>query len=223
MSVIALTGATRGLGRALVREFAAGGHTVFGCGRSESAVNELTQTHGAPHSFRAVDITHEADVAAWASEVLASATPDFVVNNAALINQSAPLWDVPAEEFEAVVATNLVGTASVIRHFAPALIARGTGLIVNLSSGWGRSTSPNVAPYCATKWGVEGLTQALSQELPRGVAAIALSPGVVHTEMLESCNPRAAEYEEPETWARRAAPYLLGLTTANNGEALTVP
>ena len=110
-----------------------------------------------------------------------------------------------------------------IRHFAPALIERGSGVIVNLSSGWGRSTSPDVAPYCATKFGVEGLTQALSQELPRGVAAIAVSPGVVHTEMLESCFADAASCEKPDSWATRAAPFFLGLTAADNGASLSVP
>jgi len=224
MSVIALTGATRGLGRALVDEFAAAGHTVFGCGRNAANVAELTREYAGPHAFRVVDITRESDVEAWAGEVLAAATPDLVINNAALINANAPLWRVPADEFERVITTNLIGTASVIRHFVPALIARGEGIVVNLSSGWGRSTAPEVAPYCATKWGVEGLTQALAQELPSGVAAVALSPGVVRTEMLDSCmGAAAAAYEDPSTWATRAAPFLLQLTAANNGEALTVP
>ena len=224
MSIIALTGATRGLGRALVHEFAAAGHTVFGCGRSETHVAELAREYGEPHAFRVVDVTREADVEAWAAEVLTVRAPDLVINNAALINANAPLWRVPADEFERVITTNLIGTASVIRHFVPALIARGEGIVVNLSSGWGRSTSPEVAPYCATKWGVEGLTQALAQELPPGVATVALSPGVVRTEMLDSCmGAAAAAYEDPGTWATRAAPFLLQLTAANNGEALTVP
>ena len=82
-----------------------------------------------------------------------------------------------------VCSENIKGVASVIRYFTPAMIDRGTGVIVNFSSGWGRSTSPEVAPYCATKWAIEGLTGALSQELPAGLAAVALNPGVIDTDM----------------------------------------
>ncbi len=112
MSIIALTGATRGLGRALVHEFVAAGHTVFGCGRSETHVARLARDYGEPHAFRVVDVTREADLEAWAAEVLAVRAPDIVINNAALINASAPLWRVPADEFERVITTNLIGTAS---------------------------------------------------------------------------------------------------------------
>ena len=64
------------------------------------------------------------------------------------------------------------------------MVERGKGVIVNLSSGWGRSVSPEVAPYCATKWAIEGLTKALAEELPEGMAAVPLNPGVVDTDML---------------------------------------
>jgi len=64
------------------------------------------------------------------------------------------------------------GTANVIRYFVPDMVRRKSGVIVNFSSGWGRSTDAEVAPYCASKWAIEGLTQALSQELPSGMAAV---------------------------------------------------
>ncbi len=60
-------------------------------------------------------------------------------------------------------------------------------MIVNFSSYWGRSGAAEVAPYCASKWAIEGLTAALAEELPKGMAAVALNPGVIYTEMLESC------------------------------------
>jgi len=62
----------------------------------------------------------------------------------------------------------------------PAMVRRGQGVIVNFSSGWGRSTDAGVAPYCATKWAIEGLTQALAQELPPGMAAVPLNPGIIN-------------------------------------------
>jgi NAD(P)-dependent dehydrogenase (short-subunit alcohol dehydrogenase family) len=105
----------------------------------------------------------------------------------------------------------------------PLLQKQGRGIMVNFSSGWGRSVSAGVAPYCATKWGVEGLTAALAAELPQGLAAIALNPGVIDTEMLRSCfGEEAARYPSPEKWARKAVPYLLGLSEKENGRALSL-
>ena len=116
-----------------------------------------------------------------------------------------PLWNVPPDEFRRVVDVNVTGTYHTIRHFAPAMIEAGRGVIVNFSSGWGRSSAPEVAPYCATKWAIEGMTRSLAQELPTGLAAVSLNPGVIHTEMLESCfGTAAAGYPTPEKWAERA-------------------
>lgn len=149
--------------------------------------------------------------------------PDLLINNAALINRNAPLWQVSAAEFDRVIDVNLKGVANTIRHFLPAMIRAGHGVVVNFSSGWGRSTAPEVAPYCATKWGIEGLTQALAQELPRGLAAVPLNPGIIHTEMLESCFGAAARsYPDPETWARSAVSLLLRLGPKDNGRPLSV-
>jgi NAD(P)-dependent dehydrogenase (short-subunit alcohol dehydrogenase family) len=122
-----------------------------------------------------------------------------------------------------VLRVNVAGTANVIRALLPAMIAAGSGIVVNMSSGWGRSTAPEVAPYCASKWAIEGLTQALSQELPPGLAAVAVNPGVIDTEMLRSCwGDSAGSCPSPDDWAGRAMPFLLSLTPAHNGQALTV-
>ena len=221
---IVLTGVSRGLGRALVEGFVAGGHVVWGCARSAAAVAELAARHGPPQDFAVVDVAETAAVAAWAERFLAAhGAPDLLINNAALINRNAPLWEVPATEFDRVMDVNLKGVANVIRHFVPAMVARRRGVIVNLSSGWGRSTDAEVAPYCATKWGIEGLTQALAQELPAGMAAVPLNPGIIDTDMLRSCfGGAAASYPSPAAWAERAVPFLLGLGPAANGKPLTV-
>jgi NAD(P)-dependent dehydrogenase (short-subunit alcohol dehydrogenase family) len=223
--VIALTGVTRGLGRALAGEFIRLGHTVAGCGRTAGAIAELRREHGAPHDFAVVDVASDEQVQRWAARVCEGpGTPDLVVNNAALINRNAPLWQVSAAEFGQVIDVNLKGVANVIRHFVPKLLARQKGVIVNLSSGWGRSADAEVAPYCATKWAIEGLTQALAQELPPGLAAVALNPGIINTAMLQSCfGASAANYPTAGQWAGRAARFLLELGPANNGQALTAP
>lgn len=222
--LIVLTGATRGLGLAMVEKFIELGHTVLGCGRSRDNIDALRRRFGAPHDFAAVDVAREPEVERWAARLLSShGVPDLLINNAAVINQNAPLWQVPAEEFDHLIDINIKGVANVIRHFVPAMTARKSGVIVNFSSAWGRSTSSEVAPYCASKWAIEGLTQALAQELPRGMAAVPLNPGVIDTDMLRSCfGDSAGRYPTPERWAETAVPFILALNSRDNGKSLTV-
>jgi len=223
--LILLTGLTRGLGRALLDRFREAGHRVVGCGRDAGRIEDLRREVGAPHDFDVVDVSDHRSVAAWAERVLAAhGAPDLLVNNAATMNRPAPLWRVPADEFDRMLAVNVSGTANVVRAFVPAMIAREHGVIVNLSSGWGRSTSPEVGPYCTTKWAIEGFTSSLAQELPPGLAAVALNPGVIDTDMLQTCfGASASSYQSPQDWARTAVPFLLQLTAADNGEPLTAP
>src|SRR5687767_14614257 len=222
--LIVITGATRGLGRAMAGQFAVGGHTVAGCGRSKAAVAELQKHLPGPHRFEVVDVASDPAVKAWAQAVLKShGAPDLLLNNAAVINRNARLWEVPAEEFSHVIDVNIKGVTNVIRHFVPAMIAKRAGVIVNFSSGWGRSTDAQVAPYCATKWAIEGLTQALAQELPQGMAAVPLNPGIIDTDMLRSSfGGSASSYPSPDEWAKRAVPFLLKLGPKDNGRQLTV-
>lgn len=223
--LVVLTGATRGLGRALLEQFVALGHTVHGCGRHPGVVDGLKKSFPAPHQFAAVDVADDDAVRRWAESVLAAAgPPDLLVNNAAVINATAPLWEVPAAEFDRLMAVNVQGTANVLRAFLPAMVRRGRGVIVNFSSGWGRSTSPEVAPYCASKWAIEGLTRALAQELPGEMAAVPLNPGIIDTDMLRSAfGDEASSYRSPQRWAEKAAPFLLALGPADNGKPLTAP
>jgi NAD(P)-dependent dehydrogenase (short-subunit alcohol dehydrogenase family) len=172
-----------------------------------------------------VDVSSDEQVAAWAKRLLQThAAPDLLLNNAALINRNAPLWKISAQEFSDVIDVNIKGVANVIRHFAPVMIARRSGVIVNFSSGWGRSTDAEVAPYCATKWAIEGLTQSLAQELPPGMAAVPLNPGIIDTNMVRSrFDGAATNYPAPCEWAKTAAPFLLKINPADNGKQLTVP
>jgi NAD(P)-dependent dehydrogenase (short-subunit alcohol dehydrogenase family) len=221
---VVVTGVSRGLGRSLAGGFAAHGWTVAGCGQDAQRLAELAAELGPRHDVRPVDIASEA-VADWAAQLLERrGPPDMLVNNAGIINRPAPLWRVPAEEFSRVVGVNLVGTFNVLRAFLPAMVDRRRGVVVNMSSGWGRTTSPEVAPYCASKFGVEGLTGALAQELPAGMAAVALNPGIIDTDMLRTAwADGAAAHPPPADWAERAVPYLLSLGPAHNGRGLTVP
>jgi NAD(P)-dependent dehydrogenase (short-subunit alcohol dehydrogenase family) len=222
---IVITGVTRGLGRALAEWYVAHGHTVSGCGRSGMEIFELRSVHPEPHNFDAVDVTEVVKVGMWAERIVGAAgAPDFLINNAALMHKPAPLWQVPAPEFSKLIDVNVKGVANVIRAFVPAMIEAGHGVIVNLSSGWGRSASPEVAPYCASKWAIEGLTKSLAQELPAGMAAVPLNPGVINTDMLQKCfGPSASHYPTAQEWAEQAAPFILGLGPKDNGQSLNVP
>ena len=223
--LIVLTGATRGLGRALTDGLIAAGHTLVGCGRSASDIASLRRDHGQPHRFDQVDVSNADAVTVWAQAVVEEqGVPDLLINNAALINRNAPLWEVPAAEFNLLMDVNVNGIARVLRGFVPAMVSQNHGVIVNLSSGWGRSTSAEMAPYCASKWAVEGLTRALAQELPSGMAAVPLNPGVINTEMLQSCFGASAQhYPTADQWAQRAVRHLLQLSAQDNGQPSTVP
>ena len=223
--LIVITGVSRGLGLTMTEKFIELGHTVLGCARSWEAVEQLKQKYRQPNYFTCLDVASDESVKAWATELLIHySPPDLLINNAAITNYSAPFWAISSDEFSQIIDVNIKGTANVIRHFVPAMIAKKSGIIVNFSSGWGRSTSPGVAPYCASKWAIEGLTRSIAQELPRGMAAIPLNPGIIHTDMLEiSFGKHAASYTPVKAWVQKAVPFLLKLKPSDNGVPMTVP
>jgi NAD(P)-dependent dehydrogenase (short-subunit alcohol dehydrogenase family) len=220
--VVVLTGVSRGLGLAMTEEFIGRGHTLIGCARSGDVLKKLERQHPKANRFQRVDVAVETEVQQWADEMIKQhGAPDLLINNAAVINQNAPLWMIGGPEFSRVIDVNVT---NVIRHFVPAMIRRGRGVIVNFSSGWGRSVDAEVAPYCATKFAIEGLTRALALELPSDLAAVALNPGIIDTSMLQSCfGASASDYEAPAQWAQRAVPFILKLGRSDNGSSPTVP
>ena len=213
------------MGRAMTEEFARLGHTVVGCGRSKKEIDRLRRELPGPHDFYPVDVSSEDEVKSWASLLLNShGPPDLLLNNAGVVNKNAPLWEISAEEFSLVIDCNVKGVANVIRHFVPEMVKRKKGVIVNFSSGWGRSTDAEVAPYCASKWAIEGLTLAFAQELPATMAAISLNPGIIDTAMLRSAfGESASNYLSPDQWVKRAVPFLLKLGASDNGKQLEIP
>lgn len=225
MKRIVLTGVTRGLGRALAYRFREAGHQVIGCGRNAAQVAELQLQFGPNHAFHAVDVADNQAVQAWANSTLASfGPPDVLINNAAIIHHHAPVWMVPVQEFDRVIDVNIKGAANVLRHFVPSMVQRGQGLIVNMSSGWGRSVDAEAGPYCATKWAIEGLTKTLALELPAGMAAVPLNPGIINTDMLRQCFAQEAHhYPTADAWSHAAAPYILNLGPDDNGHSRSVP
>ncbi len=222
---ILITGVSKGLGRALADTYMAEGHTVIGCGRDPEKILDLRFAAAEPNRFDIVDVAQANKVDVWHETVSAThGAPDLIINNAAIVNNPAPLWEVPSDAFAKLIAINVTGSFNVIHAFLPEMIEAGKGVMVNLSSDLGRSTSPEFAPYCASKYAIEGLTQALAQELPDPLAAIALNPGVVATDMLrQGWSAEADSYPTAEEWVKGAAPFILQLGRKDNGQSLTVP
>lgn len=222
---VLITGVSRGLGRAAAHGFASLGYRVVGGARTEREVASLAEGLGEGHLLGRIDVTDEGSVAEFAAKAFDHfGAPDLLLNNAGVIHEPSPLWEISEGVFEEVVSVNVSGTARVVRHVLPAMIARGSGVVVNFSSGWGRTTSPGVAPYCASKWAIEGLTLALSSELPDGLAAVAFNPGIIDTEMLRLCfGEEAANFPDADSWAKTAVPFLAALGPKDNGKALSCP
>jgi NAD(P)-dependent dehydrogenase (short-subunit alcohol dehydrogenase family) len=223
--IVVITGVTRGLGWAMSERLITLGHTVLGCGRDPGRIEELRRLYPKRHDFEVIDVTSDEQVQGWVGRLHKKyGAPDLVLNNAGLINRNAPLWKVPPQEFSDVIDVNIKGTVNVIRQFLPNMMKKRRGVIVNFSSGWGRSVDKDVAPYVATKWAIEGLTQALALELPPDLAAVSLNPGIVNTDMLRSCfGESASHYPSASRWAEFAVPFILKLDANDNGHALSVP
>ncbi len=229
---VVITGASKGLGRAMVREFIAAGFSVTACARSEAAMQEMQHDFGEQHRFDAVDLAQPAEIETWCRNTIeAAGAPAILINNASVINRNAPLWKVPVSEFLTLTDINLNAVFLTTKYLLPSMLEAGEGIVINLSSGWGRSVSSDVAPYCASKWAIEGLTKALAEELPRssgskgkGFAAVPLNPGIINTDMLQSCFGESANaYGDATAWAKTAVPYILQIDAKDNGKSLTAP
>ncbi|MHC1557415.1 SDR family NAD(P)-dependent oxidoreductase [Actinomycetospora sp. C-140] len=162
-----VTGAASGIGAATAAAFTAEGATVVGVDRAE------------------VDVADAASVEALATSVLAEHPVVDVVVNAAGILDETPFLAMDAATFDRTVAVDLRGVFLVSRAFAPAMVARGDGRIVNIASQLGLKGGEGLAHYCAAKAGVLGLTKAMARELaPHGVLVNAVAPGPIETPMV---------------------------------------
>lgn len=225
---IVISGVSRGLGAALARRFAELGHPVAGCGRDREALDRLRVDLGEGHLVTVADVTDADAVERWAEETLQKlGAPALVVANAGYISPQSPVWETNPADFRATVDVNVVGVYTLARAFLPRIATGGT--FVAVSSGWGRNPRGRLAAYTASKFAVEGFTQAIAQEaeeLLPGVHAVAVDPGgCVDTNMLATCLPdEHTEYPGPEAWARVAVDWLLhDVPKEPNGASLTVP
>lgn len=163
-------------------------------------------------------------VEAWAESVLLRfGIPDVLILNAGVTSQPDPLWQQQPAAVERVISVNVTGVHYCLRYLLPPMVEQRRGIVIFISSDWGRSGPPLVGPYVASKWALEGMMRSLAQELPQGMAAVSLDPGTVNTDMLRfTFGPGAEEFPSPSQWQGPAADFILNLGSQHNGQSLTL-
>ena len=183
-----MTGAARGIGAAIAARLAALGATVVLGGRSRSALEStalaLTRAGHRAEVFEC-DVTSLASVGSLARHVETSfGRIDVLVNNAGIGGFRQPLHELPPETWDQILNTNLRGAYYSIRSFAPMMIHARSGHIINISSGAGKNPLPNGAAYSASKWGLNGLSYSVAEELRTfNVRVSVICPGSTHTDL----------------------------------------
>ena len=194
--VVAITGASSGIGEATAVTLAeAGARVVMGARRTErlERIAEAIAAKGGSVRFRALDVTQRDDVAAFAGFATAEfGRLDVLVNNAGLMPLSR-LDALKVDEWDRMVDVNVKGVLYGVAAALPIMQAQGAGQIVNVSSIGGHRVSPTAAVYCATKFAVHAISDGLRQEMDR-IRVTVISPGVTTSELAESISdPTARE------------------------------
>jgi 3-oxoacyl-[acyl-carrier protein] reductase len=186
--VAIVTGAGRGIGASIARKLARLGASTVLCGRTRRQLEQVALSINTG-DFRAEVM--ECDVTLLQSvEVLANNVEerfgriDILVNNAGIGGFSHPLHELTPQAWDQILDTNLRGVYYTIRAFAPLMIRAGTGHIINISSLAGKNALPNGAAYAAAKWGLNGLTYSVAEELrPHNIRVSVVCPGSTHTDL----------------------------------------
>lgn len=219
---VVVTGVSTGIGWGATKVLVARGFHVFGSVRKAADGERLQAEFGDAFTPLLFDVTDEAAVRAGARQVeaaLAGRTLAGLVNNAG-IAVAGPLLHLPVEEFRKQMEVNVTGIVTVTQAFAPLLGAesparKDPGRIVNISSVAGRTGNPFMAPYSASKFAVEGLSEALRRELlPFGVDVIVVAPGAVATPIWSKAEEQDITPYANTVYAdalKRLQSYMLGL------------
>jgi 3-oxoacyl-[acyl-carrier protein] reductase len=185
--VAVVTGASRGIGAAIARKLALlGARTILTArdrGRLESQAEKIRGA-GGEAEFLECDLENPERIEAFAREVLnRNGRVDILVNNAGIGWFDGPLHNMPLEQWDKTIATNLRAPYLLLRAFAPAMVEAGHGHIVNISSLAGKNPVPNAAAYAASKWGLNGMMISAAEELRAAKVRVSLvEPGTVRSE-----------------------------------------
>jgi NAD(P)-dependent dehydrogenase (short-subunit alcohol dehydrogenase family) len=179
-----VTGASRGIGRAVALAFIREGYTVWALARSKEALDALRAEAGEALRPLPLDVTDEAALLAACRTILQDGTPSVLVNNAG-ISISAPLTKTRTEDLNRVMAINVTAPYLFCRELMPAMAAAGGGRVINIGSMAAVRGAPYTSAYCASKHALLGITRSLALEYGRkGVTVNQVNPGWVETDML---------------------------------------
>lgn len=197
--VAIVTGAARGIGAATAARLVGDGFRVALADIDHDAAHAAAtaiQPDGDAAFALFVDVASEASVREMIGTVLdRTGRIDVLVNNAGIAGQAAPSWELPAGEWEKVLAIDLSSVYYGCRAVLPHMIARGSGRIVNVASIAGKEGNPNAAPYSAAKAGVIGLTKAIAKEVAtKGILINAVTPAVIETPILAQLTEAHIQY-----------------------------
>ena len=182
-----ITGGGRGIGAAIAHKLAALGATTIICGRTLPLLEETAghiRSDGGQCEAMICDVADWNSVAALAHRVQKTfGRLNILVNNAGIGSFGGPLHTMPLEKWDAIMNTNLRGVFYTIRAFAPIMIPGGGGDIIDISSIAGKNALPNGAAYSASKWGLNGLSYSVAEELrAHNIRVSVICPGSTHTE-----------------------------------------
>jgi len=208
--VAVITGAGRGIGAAIARKLASMGATAALCGRTQSTLDETARAildAGGKAEVIPCDVTilHQLEYAATRLES-SFGRIDILVNNAGIGGFRDPLHQLPPDAWDRILNTNLRGVYFAIRAFAPVMIRAKAGHIVNISSLAGKNALPNGAAYAASKWGLNGLTASVAEEL-RGhnIRVSVVCPGSTETELSPHAGKDHSKMLQPDDIAHAVA------------------
>ena len=181
---VVITGASRGIGRAMAIAFADAGYSVIATyNKDKAAADEVAK--GRDITFFQLDVTDFDAVNRFSTEVLKTRAVDVLINNAGIARQKL-FTDVTLDEYREMMATNADSVFFVTQAFARGMIKRHRGSIINISSMWGEVGASCEVDYSMSKAAVIGFTKALAKELgPSGITVNCIAPGVVETDMVK--------------------------------------
>ena len=208
--VAVVTGAGRGIGAAVARKLASLGATSVLCGRTQATLDETARAifdAGGKAEVIPCDVTvlHQLEYASTRVDSTFGRV-DILVNNAGIGGFSEPLHNLLPEDWDRILNTNLRGVYYAIRTFAPLMIRAYSGHIINISSLAGKNALPNGAAYAASKWGLNGLTYSVAEELrSHNIRASVVCPGSVDTELSPHAGKDPHKMLQPDDVAHAVA------------------
>jgi 3-oxoacyl-[acyl-carrier protein] reductase len=208
--VAIVTGAGRGIGAAIARKLAALGATAVLCGRTQSTLDATAKAileAGGKTEVIPCDVTilHQLEYAATRVDSTFGRI-DILVNNAGVAGLNDVLHNLPPDDWDRILNTNLRGVYFAIKAFAPLMIRNYYGHIINISSLAGKNALPNGAAYAASKWGLNGLSYSVAEELrPHNIRVSVICPGSTETELTPHAGKDPSKMLQPGDIAHAVA------------------